>query len=301
MLLLLWGLPAGHTAAPPPPRHSASATASPATNAAAAAAPQVLEKLMRAHGCRSSDELLELADEAAERLEQFYAAEGDAEAWQQELEQLAARLAQVGPRRSRSAPLPPPAGVPASAALAEPNACAAARPRLQEAVELSRRRREAAEQLRASVDQCLGELAMGASRFGVRLHWEAAGGGSYGGSVARCAELGEELAGAAGQPGGRWGRGGTPGAGCAPGSRAAPQPPPEPAAPPLPSAGPPGWRCAARCLLGPHATGLRRLPPAAGTSCTRRAWTVPSSCWPPAPPSRCARWPQSPRAARARA
>jgi hypothetical protein len=57
---------------------------------------------MRGHGCRSSGELLELAEDAAERLEQFYDAEGDAGGWQQELDQLAQRLAQVCCRRTPS-------------------------------------------------------------------------------------------------------------------------------------------------------------------------------------------------------
>jgi hypothetical protein len=47
---------------------------------------------------------------------------------------------------------------------------------------------------------------MGNSRFGVRLQWEAAGGGSSSASVARSVELGDELAGCAGQLGGRCAR-----------------------------------------------------------------------------------------------
>lgn len=57
---------------------------------------QVLEKLMRAHGCRGSEQLLELAAEAGQRLEAFYDAEGDAEAWEAELEEVEEEMVQVG-------------------------------------------------------------------------------------------------------------------------------------------------------------------------------------------------------------
>lgn len=59
-------------------------------------------------------------------------------------------------------------------------------PTLQEAVELSARRREAAGKLRAAVESVLKDLAMGESRFDVRIGWTPAaapsGGGREGGA-----------------------------------------------------------------------------------------------------------------------
>lgn len=86
----------------------------------------------------------------------------------------------------------------------QPSHCSCSCPCLQVALELSSRRRAAAEQLRTSVDQCLADLAMGNSRFDVRLSWEvASGSSSYMNSVARVLEVIEEEAAGVGEAEGR--------------------------------------------------------------------------------------------------
>lgn len=111
---------------------------------------QQLERLMKQHDASSADELLEMAEKQGAALDLYFQLEGQRD----ELEARAAALQQEVQHQ---------------------------------AVDLSLRRREAADRLRAAVESVLSDLAMGGSQFAVRMSWtplsSAAGGSSSGSSA----------------------------------------------------------------------------------------------------------------------
>ncbi|KAI8467276.1 MAG: P-loop containing nucleoside triphosphate hydrolase protein [Monoraphidium minutum] len=98
----------------------------------------VIERLMRSQRARSSEALLDAVGAARARLEQYYDAEDRREEWEEEADALRAQL-------------------------------------LEDCLRLSAARQAAAGRLRAAVEGCLSELAMGGCRFDVRVTWEPAG------------------------------------------------------------------------------------------------------------------------------
>ncbi|WIA31266.1 hypothetical protein OEZ86_001261 [Tetradesmus obliquus] len=118
--------------------YASSADYSPSEAAELSARLDLLERLCRRFRARGSSQLLQMAEDWSDQLEQYYASIGQAEAWRAEAAALQADIS--------------------SAALA-----------------LSQARRGAAGALSEAVQGCLGQLAMGSSRFAVDIAWSPAG------------------------------------------------------------------------------------------------------------------------------
>jgi DNA repair ATPase RecN len=108
---------------------------------------QQIERLLKQHDATSADELLEAAERQGAALDTYFQMEGQRGQLEAEAQRL---LLQVR----------------------------------EQAVELSRRRREAAGRLRAALEAVLADLAMAGSRFDVRIAWTSvAAAGAAGGST----------------------------------------------------------------------------------------------------------------------